>query len=153
MACPQEFARLLMEVADRAYLTTIAADGFPHTRAILNLRNPSLYPSAAAVFAPHREDFLIYVTTNTSSLKVRQVIENPRGSVYYCHPTRYRGVLMVGRLRVVDDATLRRNLWVDGWEMYYPQGPNDPDHTILALEPHIVMGWDGEMRFEFEVPD
>ena len=51
---PQELARLIVEVADRAYLTTMADDGYPRTRAVLNLRNPSLYPDQVDLFDRHR---------------------------------------------------------------------------------------------------
>lgn len=147
----EEFARLLMEVADRAYLTTQAQDGYPHARAILNLRNPTAYPHLAELFDAHRTDFLVYVTTNASSAKVGQIRTNPHGSVYYCHPKRFRGVLLVGDLEVVDDSALRHVLWTNGWEIYYPGGPDDPDHTVLRLSPKYATGWSGSERFEFSI--
>ena len=148
---PQEFARLLMEVADRAYLSTIGEDGFPHTRAILNLRNPAIYPHLAELFDAHRDDFLVYVTTNTSSAKVRQIRQDPRGSVYYCHPKRFRGVLLVGEIEIVDSSSIRHTLWTDGWEVYYHGGADDPDHTVLRLRPTYASGWSGSERFEFRI--
>jgi general stress protein 26 len=148
---PEEFSRLLTEVADRAYLTTIAEDEYPHTRAILNLRNPSIYPHLADLFDEHRDDFLIYVATNTSSAKLRQVRSNARGSVYYCHPKRFRGVLLVGDVEIVDDGSVRRMLWTDGWEMYYPEGLDDPDYSVLRILPKYGTGWSGSERFEFAV--
>jgi general stress protein 26 len=145
----QELARLIVEVADRAYLTTMADDGYPRTRAVLNLRNLSLYPDQANLFDRHREDFLVYISTNTSSAKVAQILRDPRGSLYYCHPKRYRGVLLVGDLAIVDDSALRRALWNESWTMYYPGGPDDPDHTVLRLSPRRVEGWNGSSRFDF----
>jgi general stress protein 26 len=148
---PQEFARLVMEVADRAYLTTIDSDGYPHTRAILNLRNPSLYPRQAELFDDHGSDFVVYVTTNTSSMKVAQIHDNPRGSIYYCHPKRFRGLLLVGDLEVVDDSALRHALWNEDWTQYYAGGPDDPDHTILRLLPRHAEGWYGSGKFSFAI--
>jgi general stress protein 26 len=145
----QELARLIVEVADRAYLTTMANDGYPRTRAVLNLRNPSLYPDQADLFDRHRQDFLVYISTNTSSAKVAQILRDPRGSLYYCHPKRYRGVLLVGDLAVIDDSALRHALWHESWTMYYPGGPDDPDHTVLRLSPRHVEGWNGSSRFDF----
>jgi len=34
----------VIERADPVYLTTVDPQGFPHTRAMFNLRNPSLFP-------------------------------------------------------------------------------------------------------------
>jgi general stress protein 26 len=147
----QEFVLLLTEVANRAYLTTVGEDGYPRTRAIMNLRNPSLFPKHADLFAAHRRDLVTYVSTNTSSAKVRQVERNPRGCIYYCHPTRWRGVALIGDLEVLRDAELRRSLWNDGDEIYYPQGIDDPDYSVIALRPRWVEGWTGDGRMGFEV--
>lgn len=149
----REFVLLLTEVADRAYLTTVGEDGYPRTRAILNLRNPSLYPKQAGLFASHRKDLVAHVSTNTSSSKIRQVERNPRGCIYYCHPTRWRGVALIGDLEVTHDVGLRRALWNDGWEVYYPKGVEDPDYAVITLRPLRVEGWTGGDRFGFEVKE
>ncbi len=147
----QEFARLMMEVADRTYLTTMGEDGFPRTRAMLNLRNPSLYPRQVELFAPHRDDFLVYMSSSPESAKARQIERNPHGCVYYCHPTRWLGVALIGDLEVTRDADRRRALWNDGWEIYYPKGVDDPWYAVITLRPRRVEGWTREGRFEFAV--
>jgi general stress protein 26 len=147
----REFALLLTEVADRAYLTTLGEDGYPRTRAILNLRNPSLFPRQTELFALHRKDLVTHVSTNTSSSKTRQVERHPRGCIYYCHPTRWRGVALIGDLEVTRDAELRHALWNDGWEIYYPKGVDDPDYAVITLRPLRVEGWTGGDRMAFEV--
>jgi general stress protein 26 len=151
MSDEREFALLVMEVADRAYMTTNAPDGYPRTRAVLNLQNPSLYPHLVDLFAPHRKDFLAYVSTNAPSTKVAEVRRDPRGCLYYCHPKRYRGVLLVGDFEILDDSALRHTLWTDGWEVYYPGGPDDPDFAVLRIRPTSVSGWNGSGRFEFPI--
>lgn len=151
MEMPKEFALLMTEVADRSYLTTIGDDGYPRTRAMLNLRNPSLYPTLADLFAAHRDDFLVYFSTNLSSHKVREIPENPRGCAYYCHPKRWRGAALVGDLEVERDAAVRHGLWHEEWTVYYPGGVDDPDYAVLCLRPRRVSGWNGRETFEFEL--
>ena len=68
----------LMETAPAAYLTTNGPGGYPHTRAMLNLRNREQYPGQVALFAGHGEDLLVYFTTNTGSQKLRQIQADPR---------------------------------------------------------------------------
>jgi len=80
---------------------------------------------------------------------VAQIRRDPRGSLYYCHPKRHRGVLLVGDLAVIDDSALRHALWNESWTMYYPGGPDDPDYTVLRLSPRRVEGWHGSGRFDF----
>jgi general stress protein 26 len=143
----------LMETAEAAYLTTIGADGYPDTRAMLNLRNRGQYPDQAHLFAPHQDDLMIYFSTNTSSNKVRQIKSNPNVSVYYCKPGKFHGLTLVGDIEIVDDAEIRKALWNDGWERYYPGGPDDPDHTVLRLYPRFARGWYESSRFEFSLED
>jgi pyridoxamine 5'-phosphate oxidase len=141
----------LMETAEAVYLTTIGADGYPHTRAMLNLRNRQQYPNQVQLFAPHQDDLLVYFSTNTSSNKLVQIRANPRVCAYYCHPREFRGVMLAGDIEIVDDSGIRKALWNDGWERYYPSGPDDPDHTALRLVPKFAAGWYKSARFEFRL--
>ena len=117
---------------------------------ILNLRNREQYPNLVELFAAHRDDLLVYFTTNTSSQKLGQIRADPRVSVYYCNPEQFHGLMLSGDVEVIDDSALRHALWSEGWERYYPGGPDDPDHTVLLLRPRSVRGWYKARRFEFE---
>jgi general stress protein 26 len=141
----------LIETAEAAYLTTIGEDGYPHTRAMLNLRNRTQYPKQVHLFASHRNDLMIYFSTNTSSGKLDQIRSNSKVCVYYCHPRQFRGLMLAGDIEIVDDSELRKALWNDGWERYYPSGPDDPDHTVLRLCPKLAQGWYESSRFEFSL--
>jgi general stress protein 26 len=127
----------LMTIAEAAFLTTINGEGFPQTRAMLNLRNTGSFPKLSGLFDQHRDDFLIYFTTNTSSSKVEQIKRNPKVSVYYCKPDDWRGLMLGGTIEIVTDPGLRETLWQEGWERYYPGGIDDPDYAILCLCPRL----------------
>ncbi|MGD9100138.1 MAG: pyridoxamine 5'-phosphate oxidase family protein [Anaerolineae bacterium] len=141
----------LIESAPAAYLTTIGPDGFPHTRAMLNLRNKEMYPNQVPLFAPHQDDMMIYFSTNTSSSKIGQIKANTRVCVYYCNPEQFHGLMLSGNIEIVDDAQIRQALWNEGWERYYPGGPHDPDHTVLRLYPAFAKGWYKAQGFEFDL--
>ena len=96
---------------------------------------------------------LVYFSTNTSSHKLRQIKADPRVSVYYCNPGQFHGLMLSGDIEVIDDSALRQALWNEGWERYYPGGPDDPDHTVLRLRPKRAMGWYNASRFEFGIGD
>ena len=143
----------LMERADGAYLSTIGADGYPHTRVVFNLRNRVQFPRQVPLFARHRDDLMVYVSTNTSSIKVRQIEADPQVSIYYCDPTRFHGVMLAGEIKTVEDPEVKKALWNQGWERYYPAGVDDPDYTVLRLFPQYASGWYESSRFEFRVGD
>ena len=143
----------LMKMSKAAYLTTIDPNGFPHTRAMINLRNEDQKPHLISLFRDHQKDYLIIFSTNTSSTKVKHVKYNPKVSVYYCRPEKWQGVMFGGEIEIVLDVELKRAIWEYGMERYYPSGYDDPDHTILRLRPLMVKGWDGEKftTFAFKI--
>ncbi len=143
----------LMEISKAAYLTTIDKYGFPHTRAMTNLRNKDQNPHLTSLFRDHEDSYLIIFSTNTSSTKVKHVKENAKASVYYSNPEKWQGVMFGGELEIVPDVELKQAIWEDGMEKYYPSGYDDPDHTILRLRPRMAKGWDGQRftTFSFEI--
>jgi general stress protein 26 len=125
----------LMEVAEAAYLATIDEEGFPQTRAVFNLRNRDQFPLLAGLFQAHKDSFLALFSTNTSSTKVQQLKANAAASVYYCKPGEWRGLMLRGRVDIAPDSELKKAVWQNGWERYYPKGLEDPDYTVLSMYP------------------
>ncbi len=135
-----------------AYVSTVSEDGFPQTRAVFNLRCQEAFPGTDALFAGHDQDFLLYFTTNTSSHKMAEIRRHPEISVYYCRPEEFLGLMLTGRIVVVTDPAIKSALWQDGWERYYPLGPEDPDYSILCLRPVRMKGWHRGEAFVLDLP-
>ncbi|MFW9792773.1 MAG: pyridoxamine 5'-phosphate oxidase family protein [Candidatus Thorarchaeota archaeon] len=149
----REMCLNLLETGWPAYLTTVDRKGFPQTRAMFNLRNKERFPKLISLFEKHLEDFMIIFSTNTSSTKIEDIRSNPAVSVYYCNPEEWKGVMFGGEIEIVDDLKLKRGLWHEGWERYYPEGYDDPDHTVLRIVPIVAKGWTGSMTFKLELGD
>jgi general stress protein 26 len=125
----------LMEESKAAFLTTIDPDGFPITRAMFNLRNKEQFPEFSELFEKQQNQFTIYITTNTSSSKVAHLNKNPKMCVYFCDTEDFKGFMLGGSVEIVDDLKLKKKIWLDWWMQYYPEGVEDPDYTLLRLEP------------------
>lgn len=121
-----------------ACLTTIGADGFPYTRAVFNLRDPKTFPELSRVFENQNDDFLVYISTNTSSSKVAHIRANSAVSLYYYDPEDFRGVMLSGNIEIIEDMEIKRELYLDWWKRYYPKGVEDEDYTILKLKPRFI---------------
>jgi general stress protein 26 len=141
----------LMEIAKAVYVSTIDEQGAPHMRAMFNLRNKEMFPKIVPVFKDHQHDFMILLTTNTSSSKVAQMRANPAVALYYCVPEEWQGLMLSGQVDFVHDLKVKKSLWQDGWERYYPKGYDDPDHTVLQLFPQIAKGWNKSQTFKFKI--
>lgn len=129
-------ALALLESAEAAFVSTVDGEGWPQTRAMFNLRNRRQFPDFAPLF--EGGGFAVLFTTNTASPKVAAIRVNPKVAVYYCQAGDFQGLTLGGEMEIVSDPELRERLWRPQWEMYYPGGRDDPDHTILRLRPKLV---------------
>jgi len=140
----------LMSSSKAAYLTTIDSEGYPITRAMFNLRNKDQFPEFMEFFNGLDNEFDIYISTNTSSSKTDHVKKNPKISVYYCEPDDFKGVMFGGKVEIIDDMNLKKNLWLDWWTKYYLKGLSDPDYTLFRLKPLIAHFYQNLQKVEFE---
>ncbi|MHA2201005.1 MAG: pyridoxamine 5'-phosphate oxidase family protein [Candidatus Thorarchaeota archaeon] len=143
----------LLETSWPAFVSTVDADGYPQTRAMFNLRNKERFPKLIPFFEKHREDLAVVFTTNTSSNKISDIQKTTPVSAYYCTPENWRGVMLGGEMEIVEDSDVKKELWHEGWERYYPKGYDDPDHAVLKLIPTLAKGWTGSMTFRLDLGD
>ena len=113
----------LIDKQSTAFLSSVDADGFPNTKAMLA---PSL-----------REGLRVfYLTSNTSSMRAAQYRQNPKACLYFCDRRFFRGVMLLGTVEVLTDAAAKELIWREGDTMYYPQGVTDPDYCVLRFTAH-----------------
>ena len=145
----------LMEKVDVVYLSTIDSDGFPHTRIMSNLRDKKQHGNLAGMFEQHKEDFLLYVITSSSSVKMQQIRANPKVSVFLAVytdvPSDFQCLMLCGEIEEVSDQQLKKQLWQAGWEIFWKGGVDDPEYTVLRLMPAFARGGYKESPFEFEL--
>ncbi|MFW9942836.1 MAG: pyridoxamine 5'-phosphate oxidase family protein [Candidatus Thorarchaeota archaeon] len=123
----------LIETSKAVYLTTIDSEGYPITRAMFNLRNKVQFPEFSDFFSKQHNQFIIYISTNTSSSKIDHIKKNPKICAYFCDPEDVKGVMFGGKAEIIDDMKIKQIIWLDWWKRYYPKGLGDPDYTLLKL--------------------
>lgn len=104
-----------------AFIGSVDDDGFPNIKAMLAPRE--------------RDGVTFYFTTNTSSMRVSQYLQNPKASVYFYHRGRFRytGVMFKGTMSVLTDAETKERIWRTGDTMFYKKGVTDPDYCVLRF--------------------
>ena len=110
----------IIDKAGTAIISSVDADGFPNTKAMLQPRKRTGIKE-------------IYFSTNTSSMRVTQYMENPKACVYFFDKRFFRGVMLRGNMEVLTDSDTKEEIWRTGDEMYYPQGVTDPDYCVLKF--------------------
>lgn len=95
------------------------------------------YPVVRAMLKPRKRVGLkeFYFSTNTSSVKVKQYLDNPKASIYFYHKglIKYIGVMLKGKMEVLTDQETKNMLWKTGDTMFYKKGVTDPDYCVLKF--------------------
>lgn len=123
--------RKLRQKAQVAYVASVNEDGFPQIKGMLVLEHDSIKTH--------------YFSTNTSSKRVKQFLNNPKASVYYVDDTKdkYKGALFTGTMEVCTDHETKAMLWREGFEMYYPKGIDDEDYCVYRFTAETVNYYHG----------
>lgn len=104
-----------------AFVASVDEDGFPNIK---------------AMFTPRKiEGNCFYFSTNTSSMRARQYMQNPKASIYFYHRGRFRyeGIMLTGTMEVLQDAAIKEEIWQPGDNIYYKEGVTDPDYCVLKF--------------------
>ncbi len=105
-----------------AFLGSVDENGFPNIKAML----------APRMIVNGKE---FYFSTNTSSVRVAHYRISSKASVYFCRKglIRYEGVQFTGKMEVLEDEAIKKQLWQVGDSIYYPKGVTDPDYCVLKF--------------------
>ena len=98
--------------------------------------NEQGYPIVRAMLAPRKiENNHIYFSTNTSSKKIKQYLNNDKACVYFYKrgKFKYQGVCIIGEMEVCTDQPTKDKIWRIGDKLFYKQGVTDPDYCVLTL--------------------
>ena len=95
------------------------------------------FPNVKAMLKPRKRTGLkeFYFSTNTSSMRVRQVLANPKASIYFYHKglIKYVGVMLTGKMEVLTDQETKNAIWRRGDTLFYKQGVTDPDYCVIKF--------------------
>jgi general stress protein 26 len=116
----RERAEKLVGESETVVLATVDVEGRPDVRAMLAPR--------------HREGLRrFWLTTNTSSRKVNEIDADPRAVLYFVDERSFVGLTLYGTMEALRDEASRRLIWKPTDTIYYSQGVNDPDYTVLRF--------------------
>jgi len=119
-----EFAQLekFIDKQKVAFISSVDAEGFPNVKAML---------------PPRKREGLktFYFSSNTSSKRVEQYRNNPKASIYFYYKgiVRYRGIMLIGTMDVLEDTESKKMIWRRGDSIFYSKGVTDPDYCVLQF--------------------
>ena len=109
----------LVENSAICMLGTNGGAGFPNIKALMNLKHEGLKR--------------FWLSTNTSSQRVKQLRRDNRACLYYVNDKSFKGLMLMGIVEILQDIESRKMLWAEGAEVYYPLGLEDPEYSVLRF--------------------
>lgn len=93
------------------------------------------YPNTKAMLAPVKQEGIqtFYWHTNSLSVKIKQYRNNPKACIYFCDEHSFEGVMLKGIMEVVDDLDTKKAIWKDEFSIYYQDGVDGGDFTLLRF--------------------
>jgi len=112
-------ARELIDRSEIGLLGTNGEDGCPNIKALIKMENEGLKR--------------VWFSTNTSSRRVSQLLRDPRACLYFLDSQKWMGLMLVGRMEVLQEKEVKARFWREGFERYCLLGITDPDYSILRF--------------------
>lgn len=99
------------------------------------------------------DDGELYFSTASESPKIHELEADPYVAVVMQDGRRF--VSLSGIARIVDDRGLIERLWSPAWQVWFPQGKDDPSLRLIVVEPSEAAYWDMTgtqgIRYVFEM--
>ena len=90
--------------------------------------------------ARREEDGTLYFITALHSSKVDELAQNPKVCVAF--QKNNKSVTVSGAARVIQDRAKIEELWSKGFDLWFPDGPKDPEVCALVVRPDEGEYWD-----------
>lgn len=129
----------LRKNSNTAFISSVDEKGYPTVKAMLVLENESMKTQ--------------YFSTNLSSRRTKQFMENPKAAAYYCNSNEFTGLMLQGIMEVLTDKEHKEMLWREGFEIYYPNGSNDEHYCVLRFTAEKGNYYHGLKNINFEIEE
>jgi general stress protein 26 len=130
----------IVENSEKTIITSVDEEGFPNIKAMLQPRE-------------HDGIKTFYFSTNTSSMRVKQYLANPKASIYFYESRTFKGLMLRGTMEVLQDQATKNKIWRDGDTMYYSKGVTDPDYCVLKFTAINGRMYENFHSYNFNVAD
>jgi general stress protein 26 len=107
-----------------SFISSVDENGYPNTKAML----PPVKRDGIKTFFWH---------TNSPSMRVKQYKNNPKACIYFCDEHSFQGIMLKGKIEVLDDDKTKKEIWKDDFNMYYKGGATGGDFIILKFTAEI----------------
>ncbi len=87
---------------------------------------------------PPEDDLTIWMGADAGSNKVEEIQHHQLVTLAYQYPHENAYVALMGQASISNNASLRRKYWREEFRMYWPEGPDGQDYTLIRVSPYKI---------------
>ena len=87
------------------------------------------------------DDWRVWFMTSRKSRKVREIEATGKLLLGYQYDPDGAYVTLHGDTAIIDDVAVKRSVWTDAADRWYPGGPADPDVVLVELRTTRIELW------------
>lgn len=80
-------------------------------------------------------DLTIWFGASLNSRKVQEIRRASQVTLAYHYAQENAYAILSGVAQVVTDPTLKRNYWREGWQAFWPGGPESEEYVLIKFTP------------------
>lgn len=108
------------------------------------------YPHVATRSKMRSEGIMTcWFSSNTSGDFSKAIRKDGRASV--CFQDSNNNITLVGDAEIIEDQKIKEDLWLDWFIHHYPQGPTDPEYTVIKFTTKHVSLWLDRSVYKFDI--
>ncbi|MHA1521862.1 MAG: pyridoxamine 5'-phosphate oxidase family protein [Promethearchaeota archaeon] len=92
-----------------------------------------LHGREMTIFVRPQDKEVIWFATARISKKVKEIEKDNRIILSYKDPYKRKKVILLGTAEIVDDLSIKKDLWRDQWQIFWPQGVLSKNLTLLKI--------------------
>lgn len=133
-----KYANTLAEKSTESLIGSVDNDGYPNIKVMNNPRE-------------HKGIKEFYFSTNTSSVRVKQFMKDPKACIYFFDNKFFRAVMLKGKMEILQDQATKNRIWREGDAVIYKLGVTDPDYCVLHFTAESGRYWENFNTVDFNV--
>jgi len=118
-----------------------------HAAVLVSIRKDGSLDSIPMGCLQSEFDGTLWFLTFKDSSRLSEIGENDHVLVSYVRPSRYEFVSMSGCARLVDDRAKVREVWREGFSVWFPDGPNSPNIALIEIDVKTIKCWSKPASF------
>lgn len=96
-------------------------------------KDGGLHGRDMTVYLRPQDPNAVWFATARNSLKVKEIEKNQNVIINYKDPFKREKIIVLGTAEIVDDMTIKQDLWRDPWLMFFPNGVESKSLILLKV--------------------